>query len=46
MYLLCIILDYIKLKFKHLINDIAINILYFENFADIKNIRRKWVHLD
>ena len=38
---LCIILDYKNLKFKHLIDDIAIDLYSFENFANMKHIRRK-----
>ena len=32
------VLDYKNLKFKHLISDIAIDLLYFGNFANMKNI--------
>ena len=35
------ILDYKKLKFKYLIDDIAIDLRSFENFANNKDIRRK-----
>jgi len=40
-YFLYIILDYRNLKFKHLIDKIAIDFLFFENFASIKDIKRK-----
>ena len=39
-YFLCIILDYKNLKFKHLIDNIIINLL--ENFASMEAIRRKF----
>ena len=35
------ILDYNNLKFKHLINDIVINLRSFGNFTNIKNTRKK-----
>ena len=34
-------LDYKNLKFKHLIDDIAIDFLSFENFANMKDARKK-----
>ena len=40
-YILCIILDYKKSKFKHLIDDITIKILFSWNFASMKDIRKK-----
>ena len=39
---LCIILNYKNLKFKHLIDYIEIDIWSSENFASIKDIRRKY----
>ena len=36
-----VILDYKNSKFKDLIDDIAINLWYFWNLANIKDIRRK-----
>ena len=30
------------MKFKHLIDNIAINLYYFKNFTNIKHIRRKY----
>ena len=36
-----IILDYKNLKFKHLIDDITINVSSFGNLTSIKDIRRK-----
>ena len=40
-YFLCIILDYKNLKFKYLINNISIDFCSSENFASMKDIRRK-----
>ena len=42
-YFLCIILDYKNLEFKHLINDIAIDLFFFffGNFVSINDIRKK-----
>ena len=40
-YFLCIILDYKNLKFKYLIDDIAINFLSSINFTSIEDLRRK-----
>ena len=37
-----VILDYKNLKFKDLIDDIAINLWSFWNFANMKDIRRKF----
>ena len=42
-YFLCILLDYKKLKFKHLVDDITIDFLSFGNFASMKNIKRKYI---
>ena len=39
---LCIILDHKNLKFKHLIDDIAINIWYSWNFASMEDIIRTY----
>ena len=36
-----LILEYKNLKFKHLIDDIVINLWPFWNFASMKDIRRK-----
>ena len=41
-YFLCIIVNYKKLKFKHLIDDIVINNWSFENFGNMEDIRRKY----
>ena len=38
---LCIIVNYKNLQFKHLIDNITIDFLFSENFANMKNIRRK-----
>ena len=38
---LCIILDYKNLQFKQLIDVIVINLPFFKNFTNIKNIRIK-----
>ena len=38
---LCEILDYKNLKFKQLINDIAIDLWFLRNFANVEDIRRK-----
>ena len=40
-YFLCIILDYKNMKFKHLINDIVIDLWSSENFTSIKDIKIK-----
>ena len=40
-YFLCIILNYKNLKFKHLINNIIIDLWSFENFVSMEDIRRK-----
>ena len=39
--ILCIILDYKILKFKHLIDNIVTNFLFYGNFASMKNIIKK-----
>ena len=41
-YFLCILLDYKKLKFKHLTDDITIDFWSSRNLASMKNIRRKY----
>ena len=38
---LCIMLTYIKLKFKHLIDDITINFLSSKNFTNMEDIMKK-----
>ena len=38
----CIILDYQKFQFKHLIDDIVVYLSSFGNFASIVDIRRKY----
>ena len=38
---LCMILSCKNLKFKHLINNIAINYIFYENFASMEDIKRK-----
>ena len=38
---LCIILNYKNLKFKYLIDDITIDILFSGNLASMKDIRKK-----
>ena len=40
---LCIILDYINLKFKYSIDNIIIDSLSFRNFASLENIIRKMI---
>ena len=40
-YFLYIIIDYKNLKFKHYINDIAIDLWCSEDFANIEDIKRK-----
>ena len=40
-YILCIILDYKNLKFKHLIDDIALDIWFSWNFASMEDMRKK-----
>ena len=42
---LCIILDYKSLKYKHLIDEVAINLWYFKNFANMKYVRKKKCNL-
>ena len=44
-YFLYIILNYINLKFKYLIDNITIDFRYFENFASIEDIRRKYISI-
>ena len=40
-FFLCIILDYKNLKFKHLIDNIAIHFFYlFGNFANMKDMKK------
>ena len=36
-YILCIILYYKDLKFKHLIDNISIDLWFFENFVNMKD---------
>ena len=36
------ILNYKNLKFKYLIDDIAIDFLFYRNFASMEDIRRKY----
>ena len=40
--LLCIIIDYKNLKFKHLIDDITINFLFLRSFASMDDMRSKY----
>ena len=40
-YFLCIILYYKNFKFKRLIDDIAIDILFFGKFSSMVHVRRK-----
>ena len=40
-YFLCIILDYKNSKFKHLIDDITIDLWYTWNFVSVEDIIRK-----
>ena len=40
-----LILDYKNLKFKDLIDDIVINFLSSKNFANIEDIKRKYIYL-
>ena len=37
-YFLCIILDYKNLKFKYLIDDLVIDLCFFEKFSSMKDI--------
>ena len=39
---LCIVLDYKKLKFEHLIVDIIIGLWFSRNLASMMDIRRKY----
>ena len=41
-YFLCIILNYKNLKFKHLIDNMVIDLWSFENFVSMEDIRRKY----
>ena len=41
-YFLYIILDYKNLQIKKLINNIVIDLWFSQNFASMKDIRRKW----
>ena len=38
---MCIILDYKNLKFKHLIDNIVIDIWSFENFVGMRDTKKK-----
>ena len=40
-YFLRIILNYKNSKFKHLVDNIAIDLLFYENFISMKDMRRK-----